>query len=347
MDTRQPQTAGSVAPRSAIDGAGRLTPLVLRDLALAGVALALWAADASLRGAGGALATGVAVATGAVTALVGYLGHEWGHLAGAWLGGSVVHLPASPASVFLFRFDAERNTRGQFLGMSLGGFVATAIAVALLVALLPSGALATRVALALTAAGVVATAVLELPPFFRVWAGAPIPRGAAYVSDAIAIRDADLADPADAAAVVALVDGYARGPGGQQAPLDEGARARMPAGLRELPTAFALLACAGEQPVGVAVCAWGFSTFAGRPSLNVHDLAVDPAFQGRGIGARLLAGAEERARARGAAKLTLEVHESNEAAIRLYRSAGFGPWEPGGRTLFVTKALTAGDERPH
>ena len=123
-----------------------------------------------------------------------------------------------------------------------------------------------------------ATAVLELPPFFRVLRGGPIPRGAAYASGAFAIREADLADPSEAAALVGLIDGYARGPGGQSAPLSEAARARMAPGLRALPTAFVLFAFAGERAVGVAVCVWGFSTFAGRPSVNVHDLAVDPAF---------------------------------------------------------------------
>jgi hypothetical protein len=49
---------------------------------------------------------------------------------------------------------------------------------------LPRDALAGQVALALTAAGVLATAALELPPFLRVLAGAPIPRGAAYVAGA-------------------------------------------------------------------------------------------------------------------------------------------------------------------
>ena len=46
---------------------------------------------------------------------------------------------------------------------------------------------------------------------------------------------------------------------------------------------------------------------------------------------------ERRARAGGACKITLEVHESNERARGLYRSAGFGPWETS--TLFVTKPL--------
>jgi ribosomal protein S18 acetylase RimI-like enzyme len=337
MDERQPEPAR--APGAA------LLPLALRDLALVAAALALWAADARVRGDGGALATPLAVATGGLTALAGYLAHEWGHLTGAWLGGSIVHPAASPASVFLFRFDVDRNDRRQFAWMSLGGFAATAVVVALLLIVLPRDALAGQVALGLTAAGVLATAALELPPFFRVLAGGPLPRGAAYVADEVAIRDADLADPAHADALVALIDDYARGPGGQQAPLSAEARAHMAAGLRALPTAFVLLAFAGERAVGAAVCTWGFSTFTGRPSVNVHDLAVAPAFQRRGIGTRLLAEVERRARAHGAARLTLEVRETNEAAIRLYRRAGFGPWEAPRRTLFVAKPL-AGERAP-
>jgi len=41
--------------------------------------------------------------------------------------------------------------------------------------------------------------------------------------------------------------------------------------------------------------------------------------------------------ARGSSKLTLEVHATNEAAMRLYRRFGFGPWDA--PTLFVTKPL--------
>ena len=151
------------------------------------------------------------------------------------------------------------------------------------------------------------------------------------------IREADLADAADADAVVDLIDGYARGPGGQNAPLSDDARERLVPGLRDHPVALVLLALRGAERVGVAVCVWGFSTFSGRPSLNVHDLAVHPAARGRGIGGRLLAEVERRARERGASKLTLEVHDANAGAKRLYERFGFGPWhEP---TFFVWKPL--------
>jgi ribosomal protein S18 acetylase RimI-like enzyme len=154
----------------------------------------------------------------------------------------------------------------------------------------------------------------------------------------VVVRDADLLDPDQARALVEIIDGYARGPGGQNAPLSDRARDALAPGLRAHPAAFALLAWRDGVAVGAAVCVWGFSTFTGRPSLNVHDLAVRTEHRGRGVGRLLLEEIERRARARGSSKLTLEVHASNEGAIRLYRRFGFGPWDAA--TLFVTKPLT-------
>jgi ribosomal protein S18 acetylase RimI-like enzyme len=156
----------------------------------------------------------------------------------------------------------------------------------------------------------------------------------------IDIREADLSDPDQAAALVAILDAYAREPGGQGAPIPPEARVAIAPGLAGHPAAFALLAWSGARAVGAAVCVWGFSTFAGRPALNVHDLAVLPEHRGRGIGRSLLEEVERRARARGAGKLTLEVRDSNHGAKRLYRRFGFGPWDP--PTLFVTKELEGG-----
>jgi ribosomal protein S18 acetylase RimI-like enzyme len=154
----------------------------------------------------------------------------------------------------------------------------------------------------------------------------------------LVIREADLLDPADSRALIEIIDCYAREPGGQSAPLSAQARAALAPGLHAHPAAFALLAWRDEAAVGAAVCVWGFSTFSGCPSLNVHDLAVLPGHRGRGVGRLLLEEVERRARARGSSKLTLEVHATNEGAMRLYRRFGFGPWDS--PTLFVTKPLT-------
>ena len=52
-------------------------------------------------------------------------------------------------------------------------------------------------------------------------------------------------------------------------------------------------------------------------------IAVLPEYRGRGYSRKLMERLEESARAAGAQELTLEVRESNEAALHLYKSCGF------------------------
>ena len=153
----------------------------------------------------------------------------------------------------------------------------------------------------------------------------------------IEIRDADLRDAADAAAVVALIDEYARAPEGQSRALSEAARSRLAPGLLENSHAFVLLACEAGVNVGVAVCFRGFSTFAGRPLINIHDLAVTGEHRRKGVGRALIEDVLRRASDAGCAKVTLEVLDRNVAAKRLYKRMGFGPWSP--PTLFVSRWL--------
>jgi ribosomal protein S18 acetylase RimI-like enzyme len=57
----------------------------------------------------------------------------------------------------------------------------------------------------------------------------------------------------------------------------------------------------------------------------VQGLAVHPGLRRRGVGTALLAAAEQRARDRGARKLSLHVLGTNPRAMRLYTRAGFQP----------------------
>lgn len=152
-----------------------------RDLVILALTLVAWRIDASVRG--GSIEWITATLAGTLTAICGYLFHEWGHLAGAVASESRVRLPERASEVFLFNFDVDRNDSRQFTIMSSGGFLASATAIVVLFLVLPAGALATTISLALVGLGIVATAVLELPPFFRVLRGGPMPRGVAYVSD--------------------------------------------------------------------------------------------------------------------------------------------------------------------
>lgn len=165
------------------------------------------------------------------------------------------------------------------------------------------------------------------------------------MSGSISVRPADLADPADAAAIVRLLDAYARDPRGGGESLPAEVQARLVAGLRALPTARAWLAFEGLRPVGVCIGFIGFSTFRALPLLNIHDLAVLPETRGRGAGRALLAAAEGGAAAEGCCKLTLEVQDDNDPALGLYRRCGFEDVRYGnsGPTRFLARILPVRD----
>lgn len=90
--------------------------------------------------------------------------------------------------------------------------------------------------------------------------------------------------------------------------------------------------CLEGRVVGAGVCVWSFSTFTGRSSVNQHDFSVLPEVQGAGSGLRSSGGFRGGPGA-GAAKMTLGVHGTNEAAKRLYARFGFEGWSS--PTLFV------------
>lgn len=139
------------------------------------------------------------------------------------------------------------------------------------------------------------------------------------------------------AAVAALIDEYRRGPFGDGIGLDSDDAARLIRGLRSHPGARVYLALRDGDAAGCAVCFTGFSTFAARPLLNIHDLIVTRRYRRMGIARALIRWIASDAAARGFCKLTLEVRSDNEPALSLYADEGFGP----GRhlTYFLTKAI--------
>lgn len=138
---------------------------------------------------------------------------------------------------------------------------------------------------------------------------------------------ADYADPQHASALVLLLDAYAQDPMGGNHPLSDFAKANLVTALASRPQAYSVLAFAGLHPVGLVNCIEGFSTFACRPLVNVHDVAVLASHRGQGVAEKMLALAESIALERGACKLTLEVLQGNVGACRLYRRIGFANYE--------------------
>ena len=138
---------------------------------------------------------------------------------------------------------------------------------------------------------------------------------------------ADYRNVAHASALVQMLDAYAQDPAGGGKPLSDFAKTHLVKELAARPQAFSVLAFAGEQPVGLVNCIEGFSTFACRPLVNIHDVAVLPGHRGQRVAERMLALVDEIARERGACKLTLEVLQGNASAVRLFERVGFAGYQ--------------------
>lgn len=142
--------------------------------------------------------------------------------------------------------------------------------------------------------------------------------------------------PRDVERYLALLDAYARDPMGAGGPLPAEVLERLPRDLAGHPGAHCLLAEHGTSAVGVATCFVGYSTFRARPLLNVHDIAVLPAWRGRAVAQRLLEAIGALGRRLGCCRITLEVRDDNLRARRLYERAGFAPATC---SLFMEKPL--------
>jgi len=176
------------------------------------------------------------------------------------------------------------------------------------------------------------------------------------IAIAIDVRRVDFANARDAQALVDLLDGYARDAAGGGEPLSDEVKQGLPEALRQRPQAFSVIAWAadpsapgGELPVGLINCLEGFSTFACKPLVNVHDVAVAPGWRGHRIAQRMLQAVEAIARERGACKLTMEVLSGNHSALRAYERQGFAAYtlDPGmGQAQFLQKVLEGAGPPP-
>lgn len=155
------------------------------------------------------------------------------------------------------------------------------------------------------------------------------------------IREADFEDSRDAAGIVTVLNSYALDSMGGSRALSPDVCERLVPTLREHPTSLVLLALVDDEPVGVAICFFGLSTFRARPLLNIHDLAVLPRYRGQGVGRALLQAAEDQARLKGCCKLTLEVRDDNTSARAVYQRFGFEDFAVGKPvpTRFLAKPL--------
>ena len=85
------------------------------------------------------------------------------------------------------------------------------------------------------------------------------------------------------------------------------------------PRAYAVLAHADGNAVGLALWYYTFSTFPGRPDIFLEDLFVEPAHRGRGIGLALLRHLAQRAVAENCRRIEWRVLNWNAAVDRVLR----------------------------
>lgn len=147
----------------------------------------------------------------------------------------------------------------------------------------------------------------------------------------------------DGEAVLRLLDCYASDPMGGGRPLSDEVKANLIPRLRARHDYLGVIAFHDHEPVGLINAFEGFSTFAARPLMNIHDVIVAPTARGQGLAQRMLEQVEQLARERGCCKLTLEVLSNNEVAKGAYRKFGFGAYEldpEAGVAVFWEKVIT-------
>lgn len=104
----------------------------------------------------------------------------------------------------------------------------------------------------------------------------------------ILVLQASYTNPVHAEAICLVLNHYAEDPMGGGEPLSADVLQQLPAELAKRPYAFSVLAFVGGEPAGLVNCFEGFSTFACRPLVNVHDVAVVAKFRGLGLSQKML-----------------------------------------------------------
>lgn len=153
---------------------------------------------------------------------------------------------------------------------------------------------------------------------------------------------ADLSNQSHADAIIYLLNEYARDIMGGGEDLSSFVKTNLISALQKRQGVHIVLAFIEDKPAGLANCFEGFSTFACKPLLNIHDITVTPEFRGRGLSKKIMAKVEDIAREIGCCKVTLEVLEGNKIAQALYSACGYAGYSLDaamGNALFWQKKL--------
>jgi ribosomal protein S18 acetylase RimI-like enzyme len=166
--------------------------------------------------------------------------------------------------------------------------------------------------------------------------------------DGVQIREAELPADADALAEVYVSSAEHHAgldPGFYRVPERSAVAARYRRASEELDAVILVAEVAGAvigmASVQMAPVPTAASMVAPVPAAAV-DVAVLPGHRGEGVGARLMAAAEQVARERGAARMVLDAAAANRRALRFYQEhLGYRPFG-----VLLAKPLTGTEDEP-
>ena len=93
-------------------------------------------------------------------------------------------------------------------------------------------------------------------------------------------------------------------------------------GFGQEPKFEAIIASYMNQPVGIALYFFTYSSWAARSVLNLHDIIVSKQFRGKGVGRHLIAYLANKAKQKACCRIDLEVRCYNQAR-KFYEKLGF------------------------
>ena len=158
----------------------------------------------------------------------------------------------------------------------------------------------------------------------------------------VEIIQSDYNNPKHAHHMIELLDCYATDPMGGGVALSDFTAQNLVPELAKRNDAFSLVAYVDGQPAGLTNCFEGFSTFACKPLVNIHDVVVASEYRRMGISKMMFDRVEEIATKRGCCKLTLEVLEGNSIAQSAYEQYGFNQYkldDTNGAAMFWEKKI--------
>ena len=143
------------------------------------------------------------------------------------------------------------------------------------------------------------------------------------------IKKVDFTSKKEVKTLIELLNEYALDPMGGGKALDPKVIDRLPESLAQRTDALSFIAYEDNQnkAIGILNAFEGFSTFAGRPLANIHDVYVKPEWRGKKVTQNLILALEKLAIERCYCKLTMEVLDKNISAKRAYNKVGFSGFE--------------------